>query len=91
MELSVGPVIAGLLGLDAPTISLVVPDGAVATLRDLVVDLDSRAPGALLEPGSGRLHRYIHARINGRAVSDLAHPVGVDDRLRLSLRMIESG
>ncbi|UCE32192.1 MAG: hypothetical protein JSW68_04515 [Burkholderiales bacterium] len=95
IAVSVGPVIAGLLGLEAeaPTLSVPLPDERPAKLRDVLEALESRAraPGALLEQRSGTLHRYIHARVNGKPVSELAHPVGAQDKLRLSMRMIESG
>jgi hypothetical protein len=91
VAISVGPVIAGLVGLDAPAVSLPLPAGGPATLRDVVALLESRAPGALIEPRTGSLHRYIHARVNGKPAASLAQSVSAGDRIRLAMRMIESG
>lgn len=89
--MSVGPVIAGILGLSAPMLALPVANGRSSSLREVLELLEKCSPGALLESRTRLLHRYIHVRVNRRAVSDLAHPVQAEDQVRVDIRMIEGG
>ena len=91
IQVSVGPVIAGILGLNAPTLALSVAEGRSSSLGEVLELLEKQSPGALLEPRTHLLHRYIHVRVNRRAVSDLAHPVKAEDQVRVDIRMIEGG
>lgn len=91
VHVTIGPVVAGLLGLDPPTVSLALSAGVPASLRDIVGALEKDAPGALLEPRTGALHRPIHVRVNRPPVARLDHVLHADDRVRVEMRMIESG
>jgi hypothetical protein len=91
VHVAVGPVVAAMLGLAAPTLSIALGGEGPATLRDIVDALEAQAPGALLEPRTGALHRYIHVRVNRKPVSGLDHVLRAEDRIRVDLRMIEGG
>lgn len=91
IEITVGPVIAGLLGLEATTLSIAADDGKPRSLRDVLEELEQGASGALLEPRTRLLHRYVHVRVNRRGLSDLAHPLHAEDKVRVDMRMIEGG
>jgi hypothetical protein len=90
VEVAVGPVIAGLLGLAAPTLSLALDDRP-CTLADVVSALEGCTAGALVDARTGVLRRHIHVRVNRQPVARLDHPLRADDRVRIDLRMIESG
>jgi len=91
IEVCVGPVIAGLLGLEVPVLAVPADDGRARSLREVLEWLERGAPGTLLESRTRQLHRYVHVRVNRTALSDLAHPLVADDRVRVDMRMIEGG
>ena len=91
VAVAVGPVVAGLLGLATPTLSIALGDDRPATLGDVVGALEAHAPGALVEPRTGALRRHIHVRVNRQPVARLDHVLRADDRIRVDMRMIESG
>ena len=89
IQLSVGSVIAGLLGLNVRMLALPVDEGR--SLGEVLERLEKGSPGALLEPRTRLLRRHIHVRVNGCLESDLAHPLKAEDRVRVDLRMLEGG